>query len=361
MESSKSEGKQPMETLWFCLVAIMIAMYVVFDGFDLGVGILHLYVAKTDSERVRVLRSIGPVWDGNEVWLLAAGGTLYFAFPLLYASSFSGFYLPLMMVLWLLMLRGIAIEFRSHVESAIWKPFWGRDLLRRERFAGPVLWSGPRQRHPRGTTGRFGLFLRTAVDRLPVGKGNGHPRLVHSAGGTDFRSDPDGTRRALDRFEDGRRSEAALQPRRCEGVVWLSRHDTDRDGGYFSRSAQCRGAFEISALGLCLSVAGSRGSFRHALVRQKQDEVKAFLSSCAYIVGMLTSAVFGVYPYVLPSNSDPNLGITLYKAAAPLYGLTVGLAWWIPGMLLVTAYFVFTYRHFAGKVRLEEEGSPSLR
>jgi cytochrome d ubiquinol oxidase subunit II len=88
----------------------------------------------------------------------------------------------------------------------------------------------------------------------------------------------------------------------------------------------------------------------------KQDEVKAFLSSCAYIVGMLTSAVFGVYPYVLPSNSDPSLGITLYKAAAPLYGLKVGLAWWIPGMLLVTAYFLFTYRHFAGKVQLEEEG-----
>jgi cytochrome d oxidase subunit CydB len=83
---------------------------------------ISLYVARTDSERVRVLRSIGPVWDGNEVWLLAAGGTLYFAFPQLYASSFSGFYLPLMMVLWLLMLRGISIEFRSHVESSVWKP-----------------------------------------------------------------------------------------------------------------------------------------------------------------------------------------------------------------------------------------------
>ena len=72
----------------------------------------------------RCSRSIGPVWDGNEVWLLAGGGTLYFAFPALYASSFSGFYLPLMMVLWLLILRGISIEFRNHIDSPVWKPFW---------------------------------------------------------------------------------------------------------------------------------------------------------------------------------------------------------------------------------------------
>src|SRR5262249_21165767 len=102
----------------------MLAIYVVLDGFDLGVGILHLYIARTDAERRLALSTMGPVWDGNEVWLLAAGGTLYFAFPALYASGFSGFYLPLMMVLWLLMLRGIAIEFRNHIESPVWKPFW---------------------------------------------------------------------------------------------------------------------------------------------------------------------------------------------------------------------------------------------
>src|SRR3989441_637873 len=113
-----------METIWFCLVAVMIAMYVVLDGFDIGAGIIHLLVAKSDSERRLVLRSIGPVWDGNEVWLLAAGGTLYFAFPALYASGFSGFYLPLMMVLWLLILRGISIEFRSHIEVPVWMQFW---------------------------------------------------------------------------------------------------------------------------------------------------------------------------------------------------------------------------------------------
>src|SRR5712664_2116737 len=113
-----------MEPVWFVLVAVMIIAYVVLDGFDLGAGVLHLLIARTEEERVTVIRTIGSVWDGNEVWLIAGGGTLYFAFPGLYASSFSGFYLPLMIVLWLLMLRGISIEVRNHIDSPVWKPFW---------------------------------------------------------------------------------------------------------------------------------------------------------------------------------------------------------------------------------------------
>ena len=113
-----------METVWFTLVAFMIAAYVILDGFDIGAGIIHLYVARTDDERRMVLQSIGPLWDGNEVWLLAGGGTLFLAFPKLYASSFSGFYLPLIIVLWLLVLRGISIEFRRHVSNPVWRPLW---------------------------------------------------------------------------------------------------------------------------------------------------------------------------------------------------------------------------------------------
>src|SRR5450631_675467 len=113
-----------MATLWFMIVAVMVAAYVVLDGFDLGAGVIYLGAARTPEERRSIMRAIGPVWDGNEVWLLAAGGTLFFAFPLLYASSFSGFYLPLNMVLWLLVLRGIGIEFRTHVENRVWRPLF---------------------------------------------------------------------------------------------------------------------------------------------------------------------------------------------------------------------------------------------
>src|ERR1700674_5309413 len=113
-----------MGTVWFCLVALMLTVYVVLDGFDLGAGVVHLFVAHSEEERRLVSRTIGPVWDANEVWLIAAGGTLFFAFPVLYASSFSGFYLPLMMVLWLLILRGISVEFRILNTGPVWSPFW---------------------------------------------------------------------------------------------------------------------------------------------------------------------------------------------------------------------------------------------
>src|ERR1700739_2885032 len=110
-----------MGFIWFWLVAVMIIGYVVLDGFDLGVGVLHLFLASNEAERQSTLRSIGPVWDGNEVWLLAGGGTLYFAFPPLYASAFSGFYLPLMIVLWLLVLRGVCLELRNHLDMGVWR------------------------------------------------------------------------------------------------------------------------------------------------------------------------------------------------------------------------------------------------
>jgi hypothetical protein len=110
--------------VWYVLLAGMLAVYVILDGFDLGAGMLHLFVAKTNAERNVVLRSIGPVWDGNEVWLLAAGGTMILAFPMLYARAFSGFYLPLMIVLWFLVFRALGIELRHHVDHPLWRQFW---------------------------------------------------------------------------------------------------------------------------------------------------------------------------------------------------------------------------------------------
>ncbi len=138
-----------MSTIWFMIVAVMVAIYVLLDGFDLGAGAVHLFIARTDEERRTVIRAIGPVWDGNEVWLLAAGGTLYFAFPLLYASSFSGFYLPLMMVLWLLMLRAIGIEFRHSHSGAGVAGLLRHHLWRVQYSAGDFLWRGAGQRGAR--------------------------------------------------------------------------------------------------------------------------------------------------------------------------------------------------------------------
>lgn len=342
-----------METLWFCLVAVMIAIYVVLDGFDLGAGAIHLFVARTDAERRTVLRSIGPVWDGNEVWLLAGGGTLYFAFPALYASSFSGFYLPLMMVLWLLILRGISIEFRNHIENNVWQPFW--DAV----FSGASLLLAV----------FFGAALGNVVRGVPLDRAGGFFLPLW----TDFTAGPDAG--ILDWYTVSV-GVAALLTLVVHGALWVA---MKTEGAVHERAAKlARDGWVGVALFTVLITVFSfrvqphlRESFGArpwgyvfpvlALVglggmRMLAGEAARFFSSGLYIIGMLTSAAFGLYPYVLPASTDSNLGLTVHNAAAAEYGLWVGLAWFIPGMLLAGAYFAYVYRNFTGKVRLEDEG-----
>jgi hypothetical protein len=192
-----------METLWFMIVAVMVAAYVVLDGFDLGAGAIYLGAGKTIEDRRKILRAIGPVWDGNEVWLLAAGGTLYFAFPLLYASSFSGFYLPLMMVLWLLMLRGIGIELRAHMENAVWVGFF--DLIFCVSSVLLAIFFGAAL----GNVVRGRIFLRAAVDQLSRQRQYRNPRLVYRAHGRDRARDSDGARVFVYRSQNRWRVESA--------------------------------------------------------------------------------------------------------------------------------------------------------
>jgi len=152
-----------MATTWFCLVAVMLAIYVLLDGFDFGAGAIHLLVARTPEERRQAIASIGPLWDGNEVWLLAAGGTLYFAFPALYASGFSGFYLPLMIVLWLLILprhiRGIP---QPHPEPGVDSSV-RFCVLHFQLVAVRIFCRGARQRRSRRACGCLRLGEQTGI------------------------------------------------------------------------------------------------------------------------------------------------------------------------------------------------------
>jgi cytochrome d ubiquinol oxidase subunit II len=343
-----------METIWFALVAVMIAVYVVLDGFDLGAGVVSFLVARSPEERRLVLRTIGSVWDGNEVWLLAGGGTLYFAFPALYASSFSGFYLPLMMVLWLLILRGISIEFRNHIQSLVWVPFWdwvfGVSSALLCIFFGAALGNVVRG-VPLDNAGEFFLPMWTNFGlRGDVGILDWYTVLVavaafltltvHGALWVALKTEGAMEHRARGLARMGWFGLAAA----TMAITWASFAIQPHLSA--SYSAQPWG-FVFPALALA-GLIGMRLTSRNAMA--------AFLCSAAFIIGMLTSAAFGVYPYVLPSNLDPKLGLTIYNAAAAPYGLKVGLAWFIPGMLLATAYFVYVYRNFAGKVRVEGEG-----
>src|SRR4051794_34570904 len=109
-----------MATIWFWFLAFMVTMYVILDGFDLGVGALHLHLARTQEEREESTAAIGPVWNGNEVWLIAAGGVLFMIFPKVYSAAFSGLYFGLIIVLWLLVGRGLALELRHQHHNPLW-------------------------------------------------------------------------------------------------------------------------------------------------------------------------------------------------------------------------------------------------
>jgi cytochrome d ubiquinol oxidase subunit II len=348
-----------MSAAWFCLVALMLAAYVLLDGFDIGVGILHLGIARTDADRRAVISTIGPVWDANEVWLLAAGGTLYFAFPALYASGFSGFYLPLMMVLWLLMLRGISLEFRGHLRGPVWIPLCDAVFCGSSALLAIF----------------FGAALGNVVRGLPLDASGSFFEPLW----TNFRLGPNTG--ILDWYTIlvGLAAYFALAQ---HGALWLSlktpgaladraRH-LARISWWFvvpltvvmtycsfvvqPHIAANFAAYPWGAIFPALALAGLIGArLWTSGSASSARELRAFLSSCAYLAGMLTSAAFGLFPIVLPARTNPAYSLTIENAKAGDYGLKIGMIWWFIGMAVATTYFVFVYRHFAGKVSVEAQ------
>lgn len=343
-----------METTWFCLVAVMLAMYVLLDGFDLGAGAIHFLVAKTAEERRQVIATIGPVWDGNEVWLVAAGGVLYFAFPVLYASGFSGFYLPLMIVLWLLILRGTSVEFRNHIRNTVWIPFWdflfSASSLLLAVFFGAALGNVVRG-VPLDDTGYFFEPLWTNF------------RLGDHTGILDWYTILVGVTALLVLMMHGAlwvqlKTENSVHDRaaRVASLTWwgvlvftgvLTMVTFQIQPQLIANFKTWPIAFILPAL----AVAGLAG-VQFELRRSK--ELNAFLASCTYLLGMLTSVVFGVYPMVLPAR-NPAYSLTVSNAKAGAYGLKIGIIWWVIGIILASGYFVYVYKTFAGKVTANSE------
>jgi cytochrome d ubiquinol oxidase subunit II len=346
-----------METVWFMMVALTLAGYAVLDGFDLGAGAIYLAASNSPEDRRKILRAIGPVWDGNEVWLLAAGGTLYFAFPALYASSFSGFYLPLMMVLWLLMLRGIGIELRSHIENRVWVGFF--DLIFGVSSILLAIF--------------FGVALGNVIRGVPLGADG----YFFEPLWTDFRVGPNNG--ILDWYTI-LTGIVALVTLIAHGSLYVA-VKTDGSLNERMRGVARRACFlqviltVVSLIATCYVqpvvlnnykthsaaylipaiVFGSLATMIYA-IRKSEDKL-AFVASAFYIVSILAGAAFALYPVVLPASTDSvHRSLTIYNAAADHYGLSVGLMWWIPGMILALGYSALLFRLFRGKVRLEDEG-----
>jgi cytochrome d ubiquinol oxidase subunit II len=338
-----------METLWFCLLALLLAGYVLLDGYDLGVGALHLSLARSDKERRQSLAAIAPFWDANEVWLITAGGTLFFSFPRLYASSFSGFYLPLMIVLWLLIVRGISIEFRNHLESPTWAPIWDAGFA----FASALLIIF------------FGVALGNLLRGVPLDSSGEFFIPLW----TDFRL---GSEIGILDWYTTLTGIFALGAICLHGALWLNfkvagvlQERARRLMNYLVplvavlAIAVTAATFEVQPhvrenlasapwgwllpLGAGLGLAG-------CILQRERSALGAFLSSSIFLLCMLGSAAFALYPYVLPSSGARDMGLTIYNSNPGIASLKFGLWWWIPGMCLAAGYTVFTHRHFSEKI-----------
>ena len=339
-----------METIWFALVAVMLVAYVVLDGFDLGAGALHLLAARTDRERRFVLESIGPVWDGNEVWLLAAGGTLFYAFPLLYASSFSGFYLALNIVLWLLVFRAIGIEFRMHLSHPMWRAFFDGAFC----LASTLLIIF------------FGAALGNVLRGVPLGADH----YFFVALWTDFR--PGARPGILDWYTvlcaltavaavalHGAlylilKTESVLNLRLRSLVRWLWPITVLLSVVALASTLVIRPQlldnYRAAPIAWIIPVLVAAGLLGIVFFTWSGRERNAFLSSCVYIAATLTGAAVALYPALLPSSADAALDITIYNAAAGASSLSIGLIWWSIGMAIAVAYTVVVYSIFKGKV-----------
>lgn len=343
-----------MQTLWFILVAFMLVMYVLLDGFDLGAGILHLVAARNDAERRQILLAIEPVWDGNEVWIIAAGGTLFFTFPVLYASSFSGFYLPLMIVLWLLILRGISIVLRGRISNSVWSAFWDGFF-----FLGSSLLAI-----------FYGVALGNVIRGVPLDKNgvffeplwtNFNP-LSSTPGVLDWYTILIGLLALTTLTMHGAnyikvKTEGAVYERSCR-IAWLAWLATIvlvilSTVATFFIQRQVRVSFTERPWGIIFPLLALVGLIVMGYLNLKRHDLPAFFASGAFIVGMLSSAAFSLYPYVLPAVEPAN-SLTIYNASSSQYGLKVGLAWWIIGMILAAIYFLVTYRLFWNKTRFAD-------
>ncbi|NRA94846.1 MAG: cytochrome d ubiquinol oxidase subunit II [Planctomycetes bacterium] len=334
-----------MADVWYVILGLMLTAYVVLDGFDLGVGTLHLLVAKKDTERQAALRSIGPVWDGNEVWLVATGGVMVCTFPAAYATAFSGFYLPLIMVLWLLIFRGLAIELRGNVSNPLWAQAWdvlfslasaalafslgvalgnvirGVDLDTQGRFFAPM-WSDLTTSGETGIldwyTGLVGLLAVTAL-------------ALHGAGWLTLRTTGDLGERAR---SWGRRLVPAvgiLFGTISAATWWVAPHIKDR--------------ITDAPWGIVFFPAPLIALWFYRAALRDRRPATAFAASTALIVSMIAAAVYGTYPYILPASSGATgPGLTAQAAAAADHGLATALAWWIPAAVLVVIYHVVVYR-----------------
>jgi cytochrome bd ubiquinol oxidase subunit II len=333
--------------LWFGLFVLIIAGYLILDGFDMGVGILHLPLAKTDLERRTMLNSIGPVWDGNEVWLVIGGGVLFGVFPLVYASLFSGFYLAMMLVLMTLIFRAVAIEFRSKEPGARWRRGW--DIAFWASSAGLALLLGVAFGNivrgvPIDADGSISVSLIDLLSPFALLFGITTIAMFALHGALYLRMKLEGD--LLDRLERWIPRIAIAFVVLITAIFVVMILDDQQITHRFVQDIWPI-IFPIGAL--VALVIGWR------MLKAGRD-FEAFVASGAMIGLLLISAAIGLYPNLLISSIDPAYNLTTLNAAAAENTLVVCLVMALIGVPFILLYTIGVYYIFRGKTRVEPEG-----
>lgn len=350
-----------MEFFWYVVLMGILAVYIVLDGYDFGAGIIHLFFAKTEKDKKAITSAIGPFWDANEVWIIAAGGVLFFAFPILYASSFSGFYLPLIMILWLLIFRAIGLEMRGQIHHPMWEVVWDKafgiaslllalffgialgNIVRGVNLGMVVngvstqeahffflpLWNSTfsPQANELGIIDWFTLFLGiVSVVAL----------TIHGANWIIYK-----TNSSL--------NEKLKNVVFKLNIVLLVLVFISLQIWHFIEPKPFHNFIETPILWIfpLITFIGIIGLFK---VRSYKKDGSGFVFSTLFLVGGFASTAVSIFPNVLPSTNNVNPSLTIYNAAAHEYGLSVGVSWFIIALALVIVYFVIQYKVFSGKM-----------
>jgi cytochrome d ubiquinol oxidase subunit II len=339
-----------MEIFWYGAVSLFLIFYVILDGYVFGAGMVYWYVARTDVERRIVLRTFGPVWHGNEVYLLAGGGLLFFAFPKAYSAGFSGFYLALMIVLWLFMLRGISIKVRSYSENPLWRSFWDAVFPCASFFLAIV----------------FGAALGNLIRGVPL-NGEGY---FFTPFWTTFKPGPNpgildwytvlmGIVGAVILGVHG----AHYLTLKTDGEISLRAHRVAEVGGWLVVpltilavaaiplvQPALRQNYDANTWGYVFPTLALAALMGMLWYRRRQRDLLAFMASSIYIGSLLSSAVWGLFPNILIGTQDQAFSLTIYNASTSPYSMQVGLIWFCLGISLVLIYTVYVHWAFRGKV-----------
>ncbi|MCU7512307.1 MAG: cytochrome d ubiquinol oxidase subunit II [Ignavibacteria bacterium] len=334
-----------LNTIWFILVGVLIMGYAILDGFDLGVGILHLFT-KDETEKRSSLNAIGPVWDGNEVWLLTGGGALFAAFPAVYATVFSGYYIALMLLLLALILRAISMEFRSKVEDLGWRRFWDYafgigSLLPSILFGvaiGNILRGLP--------INEKGLFTGTFPGLL-----NPYSILIGLLSMAMFIMQGSVYLAMKSAGSQKKRAEAAAS---ASWIALISLYVVATLSSIIISPFLFEGLLRNPLFYIVFVLLLS--AFIYFPVALKAGKLKiAIISSSVIIASMIGLMAISLFPRLVPSGTNLAYSLTIYNSSSTPATLTAMLIIALIGMPAVIAYTAFIYKVFKGKVLLSEE------